>query len=496
MIRETRPDLVITDIKMPHMDGIEMTEIIMQEMPDLQVLIISGYDEFEYAKRAMKAGVSEYILKPIKMDDLKDAIGKMQAKLLKRQKEKEELEQLKSSHRHSRRVQRASLYTGLLLQGTKLEEMDVNSHPGIEDRFFLAGLIAFQNFSVLYMDCEYSLVIEKDQELGRIIEECVQTAYEDAQREKVEILRTSNGERLICIYGDTRDEVRELQEKFEDWISREKQSKEQLDVSFGQVSTGLEGLRNSYLLARKRSEEKFMKSWQNAAVETDKAGMVNFLNYDLSNLCYEIKSGSRHGVQKEVNALKEMLSSKNISSYLQLVLVISNIYYELIRIPEEAGGNIEAVVEDAHIYYQHLISKMKREEMLNELEGFCIKLHDYYQQLSSDRKQEVMHRIDAYMKEHFSQEDLSMKDVAEHAYISVSYLGMIMKKETGKTFTEYLTDIRVEKAKQMLSQGKLKNYEIAEACGYTTPAYFSTVFKGATGKTPTEYRNSLKEAWN
>ena len=160
----------------------------------------------------------------------------------------------------------------------------------------------------------------------------------------------------------------------------------------------------------------------------------------------------------------------------------------MIQQPEEAGGNISDVVGDPRLYYQKLIGKMKRDEMLEELEAFCQRLREYYQQFSADRKQEIMRRVESYIKGNYSKVDLSMKDAAEHVYVSVSYLGMIIKRETGKTFTEYLTDIRLERAKQLLTQSNMKNYEIAEACGYATPAYFSTVFKGSVGMTPSEYR--------
>lgn len=86
------------------------------------------------------------------------------------------------------------------------------------------------------------------------------------------------------------------------------------------------------------------------------------------------------------------------------------------------------------------------------------------------------------------EEDMAMKDVADYAYISISYLSLILKKEMGKTFIEYLTEVRIEKARKYLLHTNMKNYEVANACGYSTPAYFSTVFKGVCGVSPSAFR--------
>lgn len=491
IVREKRPDLVITDIKMPHMSGIEMAETLMQEMPDLQILIISGYDDFEYAKRAIKAGVAEYILKPIKMDNLKEAIAGIQKKLNEREKAKREIEQLKHSHAQSRKANRAALYAKVLIHRAEIDDVTAGHEPkeeGLQDRVCQAGLVAIKNFSVLYMDCDYSTQMEHDHALQRLVDECLSSALNEEQRACVDVLRVTHGERVFCITGKSHEEVRAIQDALKAKIREEPSETEHIEVTFGHASRGLEGLKESYDRARQLSEDSFMRHWQEATGNTGSQGMSNVLNYDLTDLFHAIKNGDDNSVSTAVRAFRDMLVREKAHSYLQVVLAVGNIYNKLIQLPEEAGGNISDVVGDPRLYYQKLIGKMKRDEMLEELEAFCQRLREYYQQFSADRKQEIMRRVESYIKGNYSKVDLSMKDAAEHVYVSVSYLGMIIKRETGKTFTEYLTDIRLERAKQLLTQSNMKNYEIAEACGYATPAYFSTVFRGSMGMTPSEYR--------
>ena len=496
VIREARPDVIITDIKMPHMDGIEMTEILKKEMPELRIIIISGYDEFEYAKRALQAGVSEYILKPINMNQLKETVCKVRDELEEHRKHQAEYLELKNSRQENIRIKCRQLYEKILLNKCDLEDIaaereQLSDH--IEDQYYSAGLLAIQNFSILYMDGDYSLMLEKDYELGELVDDCLKNCFTDEERSSMELLRASHGERLLCISNEKREEVSRLINKIESYIKEHQENLEQLEATFGQITRNLEGLVASYRNVRKKSEQKFVRAWQESASTSSSAdNAVQFMNYDTSNLCFEIKNGSQSSMEQCLQELKDDLSRQNITSYLQLVLIISNIYYALIRIPEEAGGAITDVIGDPQLYYQKLIGKMKRDDMIEELKDFCTKLHQYFVNLSMNRKQEVMRRIDAYLAEHFAQESLSMKEVADYAYVSVSYLGMIIRKETGKTFTEYLTDIRMEKARGYLANTNMKNYEVAEACGYSTPAYFSTVFKGVYGITPSEYRSSLK----
>lgn len=500
LIQEKKPDVVITDIKMPHMDGIEMAEILKSEMPELRIIIISGYDEFEYAKRALHAGVSEYILKPIKMDHIKEVMCRIRDELKEYRKQRDEYQELKNGREEEKRIKRKNLYEKLLLHQCSLDEISEERErieEYVENRYYAVGLLAIQNFSVLYMDCDYSLIMERDYELGKIIEQCIQESFVEGERRCIDLLRVNYGERLLCICCEKRERLKELVGEIEEAFKGLSNELEQLEITFGQSAMNLEGLLNSYRNARKMSEQKFMRSWQDATMcRSTGNNMIQFMNYDTSNLCFEIKNGSQAGIERALMELKDSLSKQNITSYLQLVLIISNIYYVLVKIPEEAGGNITDVIGNPQDYYQKLIGKAKREDMVEELGNFCMDLHRYFIDLSVNRKQEVMKRIELYLQEHFSEESLSMKDVAEFAYVSVSYLGMIIKREANKTFTEYLTDIRIEKAKQYLTTTTMKNYEVAEACGYSTPAYFSTVFKGVCGLTPSEYRNMNKKTTN
>ena len=146
-------------------------------------------------------------------------------------------------------------------------------------------------------------------------------------------------------------------------------------------------------------------------------------------------------------------------------------------------------------HYNRMLLCEKREETLAYLKDICLTVNDYFLKMGEGKAKGILKRITDYMKEHYGNEELSMKAVAKQAYISVSYMGIILKKETGKTFIEYLTQIRIEQAKRYLTETELKNYEIALKCGYSNPTYFSTVFKSVTGRSPSSYRKEQKDKY-
>ena len=135
---------------------------------------------------------------------------------------------------------------------------------------------------------------------------------------------------------------------------------------------------------------------------------------------------------------------------MQIVMIVSNLYFELIKLPEEVGANIQDIIGDPMEAFHRIIEKRKRHEMIEEIGKVCAQIHEYFGSVSGAKMQGVLKRILEYIDTHYMEEDLAMKDAADYAYISVSYLSLILKKEIGKTFIEYLTEVRIEKAKNCL----------------------------------------------
>lgn len=492
LIEKISPDVVITDIKMPHMDGIELSEQIKSKYPEIKIIIISGYDEFEYARRALKAGVSEYILKPVNMEQLKNVMGGVAETLLAEREKEKEIIKLKDMSQQSVETIRENLFSSLLLRKQKLEEVEdliLSIEEHVIGKYYSVGILEQQNFPIISIDCDYLEVIEMDRTFEQMVTRCMQ-AYKDTEAGRhVDVLRSNNCERLFCIVHDSVREVKNIIEDIKKTFDDRLGDMEHLQLEFGNVSKELTGMYKSFLNAREACEKNFMKNWAQILHTDGKASStIQYMNYDAQSLFFEVRSGTREGIEEYLEEFRESLSGENVVSYMQTVMIVSNLFFELIKLPKEVGGKIKEIIGEPMEYYRNIIEKRKRNEMVEEIGKVCLSIHNYFNSVSGAKMQGVLKRITEYIDAHYMEEDLAMKDVAEYAYISVSYLSLILKKETGKTFIEYLTEIRIERARHYLLHTNMKNYEVANACGYSTPAYFSTVFKGVCGVSPSMFR--------
>lgn len=496
LIKRVTPDVVITDIKMPHMDGIELSERIRSDYPEIKIIIISGYDEFEYARRALKAGVSEYILKPVNMEQLNTVMKTVAETLLAEREKEQEILKLKDMSQQGVGTIRQNLFSRILLRKQTPEEaedlvLQIAEH--VNGKYYSVGILEQQNFPIVSIDCDYLEIIELDRAFEQMAAKCIQVFIQTDAGSHIDILRSNNCERLFCIVHDSVQQVKDMIREITQLFETGQDGMEHLQLVFGKVSKELTGLYRSFLNAREISEKHYMENWAQILHTDGKASStIQYMNYDAQSLFFEVRSGTSEGIRCCLAEFRESLSRENIVSYMQIVMIVSNLYFELIKLPEEVGGKINEIIGDPMVYYHNIIEKRKRHEMVEEIEKVCMLIHEYFNSVSGAKMQGVLKRISEYIEMHFMEENLAIKDAADYAYISVSYLSIIVKKEMGKTFIEYLTEVRIEKAKHYLVHTNMKNYEVANACGYSTPAYFSTVFKGECGMSPSAYRKEYQ----
>lgn len=501
LIERVSPDVVITDIRMPHMDGIELSEQIKEKYPQIKIVIISGYDEFEYARRALKVGVSEYILKPVNLEQL-DAVMKSIAETILAEREKErEILKLKDMSKQGLGTIRQNLFSKILLRKQSPEELgdliaQIEEH--VSGKYYSVGILERQDFPIVSIDCDYLEIIEMDRAFEQMVSRRLEDYQESGEGKHIEILRSNNCERLFCIVHNSAQEVKGIIKGIGSLFDVGTEEMEHLQLTFGCISKELTGLYKSFLNARGICEKKFLENWAQILHRDGKASStIQHMNYDAQSLFFEVRSGTAEGIEHCLDEFHESLSREKIVSYMQIVMIVSNLYFELIKLPDEVGGNIQEIIGEPMECFHRIIEKRRRHEMIEEVGRVCILIHEYFDSVSGAKLQGVLKRILEYIEKHYMEEDLAMKDVADYAYISVSYLSLILKKELGKTFIEYLTEVRIEKAKNYLLHTNMKNYEVANACGYSTPAYFSTVFKGVCGISPSAFRkehlNSFQE---
>lgn len=491
VIRQVRPHVVFSDIKMAQMDGLTMAEKIHEWNPGIRIVFISGYDEFSYAMRALKVGAVEYILKPIQLEEVKNILRNLSDKLnseLSQQREYHKLKQLEEQNLN--RVRQDFYRT--VIYGSEAEREDNpyrNLIPQEELESCFCVLITEQkDFAATSMSADYIAIMEMD----HTFEGTLKTFLSDL--ENYTLVRGSACERIIVLRGNDTTEVQQKINLCKNLLQGAEASDSEYQLDEGKPEYGVDGLFQSYLTARKAAEERCQEEWnQIFKMDNENIEGIHFINYDKTPLIQAVKSGSREKIEEEYSNLEATLANQKVFSHIHLILIVTSIFEELIKLPAEIGRTPEDTVGKPMEDYQKIISKGKRSEILEGLKEYCFLLGEHFGETRETKLQSSLKRAISYMNQEYGNEELMMGDVAKYAYISSSYLSLLLKKETGKTFIEYLTDIRMEHARKLLLDTGMKNYEVAQACGFANATYFSTVFKSVYGMSPSAYRKEYED---
>lgn len=488
-VEKTPVDLVLTDICMPHLDGMELSRYLHEHCPQTKIIIFSGYSDFEYAKQAIQYKVSEYILKPVTAKELTEVLCRLKGKLDDMRKEERKIDKLQKAY-HSYTKNEALIVAktlSRLVNGTQEVERSLRElkELGIEIKGTAFRAVT-ADIDVYSEWCEKgSNGLKKESALMSFVVENISSEIVEDYGAGI-AYRDSDNRVCMLLWTDSPQKFREIVPKMCREIQEQVVAAMSLSVSMGIgcYVNSLEDLPKSYESAANVLKYRYSKGIGiiiDCEQQIEKADFQE-LEPKLREIAYTVKGGDENGVMAvlaEVEAwIKDHYVSRNkASSYLNRVIRMihksvqeANDSFELQETTlsqiSEAGG-IESAMK--------LTREYAREGILALTESG---------QSSAERQANLA--MD-YMQKNYGDSELGLNQICEYLNISTSRFSSIFKEATGKTFTEVLTTIRMEKAKQLLRQTSLKNYEIAEKVGFSDPHYFSIAFKKITGMTPKEY---------
>jgi len=481
-----KPDVVLTDINMPFMDGLELTRHLSERLPRAKVVIVTGYDDFDYAQQAVKLRVNDFILKPITAAELIEVLDKI----------KKELDEEKDRRENFVRLERQLRESMPLLKERFLERMASTSiGPGeTKERMEYFGLpLPGPDYVVFAAEADHfgEGGPDADRELLRFA--VYNIAQEIASREEHSAVFRSREEKVVCILsGGAEDRLFDKAQTMAEEIrhSVETYLRFTVTVGIGLPASGLGNIRQSYRSAVAALDYRFLLGTNRVISISDLEGRRKPSSESAGDwekaLAVAVKTGVREEAERIVAAIVRHLKQA-VPSIEQAYIRIQKLIVSLLNALEEWSGEEELFGEGVNP-----ITEVYRFKTLDEIEvwlgsvcGHTIRLLD---EKRSDMAQHQMVKAENYIKENFGDPNLNLKSVCEVVHMSNSYFSAMFKARTGKTFIEYLTAQRVDKAKELLMTSDLKSYEIAAEVGYADPHYFSVLFKKATGDTPTEYR--------
>ena len=494
LIEEVKPDLILTDICMPVLDGIGLAAYVHEHHPEIMVVIISGYDDFDYAKQAMRYEVADYILKPITSVELVEELGKIRKKLDAAAEKRGQLEKIQQEYRKNMPILR-NHFLSRLLEGNyppgdilpRLEYFGLQT----AGRFQAAAMIELEDASAFL-----ELYPDSTQEL---LEFSVANISEELVRENPHVIFLQNTEnRSICIFSE--DSEASLQREIEKTGNSIVDAmghfmKMKVCILVGQTVTGPENWATSYPGTLRARENRFLLEERVFVYEKDFSGREGngFLrtSFWVDKLVLSIKLNRLAELREDTSLMFREFRESGCDRK-KLLLHIQNMVLTILINLEDNEVDIGREAEEAD-FINHLSEYRHLADVEVCFLEFCNKLSsDIAGKRESVNQKQAVLALD-YMEKNYSNVNLSLGSVCSHLCVSTSYSSTIFKNATGETFVEALTRIRMEKAKGLLEASNMKSYEVALAVGYNDPHYFSSIFKKHTGMTPTEYAKQLRK---
>ena len=484
-------DIVLTDILMPYMDGMELSHFLHDNYPDVLIVIFSGFGEFEYAKKAIQYNVSEYMLKPVTAMELTKVIENMKEKLDSRKKEQRKMESLtqvsQDYHKNANVIRSKALDCLVKCTRDVQVSLDELERMGIT---FQAASYRVAVFDIDTYSEMYQMDMDKQQESALMAFVLFNVGDEIVVREKAGVVYQEGNNRVCIIFAGNRTKefsenihriCHEIQKKVKEVIGLE------TSIGIGSWVRSPYELIYSYRLAAKAIDYRYLLGGNLLFdMEEKKTDNSIFLMKDLETLTEAIKSGDRRLMEKTLGQIETEIKSALVEKsyaciYLQQVIrAIGNTCQSLSEEPEKIIAQREA-----------LLKAVTEQRMFSQaaalVEKYAQEVFDALQELNSSSGQRQGMLAMDYIQKNYMDPCLSLNSICSYLNISTSYFSTIFKEMTGETFIEVLTRVRMEKAKELLENTTMKNYEIAEKVGFSDPHYFGISFKKITGKTPTEY---------
>lgn len=470
-------DLIMTDIKMPYYTGLDITRLAKEKKPDIIVVILSGYNDFEYARKAIKMGVLDFLSKPIDLDELDNVLRKVTAQWKNQQ----------SSKLRDMRDVFARLVNHMpdKLPGSLTEEM-----TWVSDVFGNKAICVM----ILELD-EFQLVMyggSEEIKYGTIKDYKELAAGFDKQG--IITLDRSEYSILLCCYRDSvsdmelqlgriRQRVRLFNEQ-ERHITKATLACSRLSEDFLQMNQ----LKNQ---AEEALRFKFIKGIGQTILYDDigeYSCMPGQSVIGQLSLPSPMKIGGREEIPELMAKIRQKFMAQEGNAEFAIRLLTGNWMIRLSQELAEYNIDLTDIFERPTDIYDRISSISDIGSMVAYIERTYTEVYEFVKKKKNGKYIDVIALATRYIRDNYKKSALSITEVAEYVNMSVGYFSLIFHNETGDTFSDYLLKLRIDKACELLEHTNMKLLEISWTVGYENANYFSTVFKKALGMTPSAYR--------
>jgi len=480
LIEKSKPDILITDIKMPFMDGLQLSKIVREQMPWVKIIILSGHDEFEYAQAAVKLGATEYLLKPISSGDLLKALKRITVLLDQERKERENYTELQEQSRGNLVLLREKFLLRLVMGG-------ISSAEAIEQSKQFGLNIVAQYYLVLLLKIE---LCDDSNPFDYYEYQRVERAISSRVSNDPNILHIKKDldELVLLLIGNDPTQLQQDGGNLAKEIKREVEKENicNLTIGMGTPQQRLGDIHRSFVeaLGKFRNAERSPHS-----IESDKsAEHIELLQLDRSALENYLKFGTLQDYEKYYFTHLQSVSEESLRSDLIRNYLLVDVVLTITQFISNLGGKVDQIIPEINDIEDFLKSVADTNQMNEMLKKLVVSALIFRDSKVNHERSKLIQEAKLYIDTHFSDPELKMNQVAAKFNISPGHFSTVFSQEIGETFRDYITNLRINRAKELLRSTDLKSSEIATQVGYNDPHYFSTIFKKNTGLPPQQFR--------
>ncbi len=488
---ELRPDIIFLDIRMPGLNGIEVARQLKVALPDAKIVIVSAYSEFNYAQQSVGLGLAEYLLKPVESVEILDLAQKLSDEIEAEQEKKKELENTKATLKDALPFIRIGFVMDLI-NGNLTDEGEMKSRTaffGIKNPLCLAMNIWLDNLTT---QNNFRSELEK-QIVQRQVSEAIETSLQEWPEHF--FVSLGNGQYTVLLAAeDSFDDaaIKDMATKLGNHICEyvRDNTSSTVTVGIGRMGHSPAGIARSYREASVAGEYRVLYGGDQPIHADDVEATSEYANvlrqgYE-KNLVMAVCMGDWDRTVRSFLSLW----TEYISDDTQLVRVrlkISEICNVVVRAAVESSIAYESMEESLGLLEQQIAKEINMDIMKEKVVNWLNELVSKIRTSREFRNVNLIDKAVRYMEENF-QREIGLEDVAKQVYLSTCYFSRLFKQVKGWSFTEYLTHVRMEEARKLLTTTSYSVAEIAMRVGFRDARYFSQVFKKHAGKTPGSYR--------
>lgn len=486
------PDVIMTDIKMSFMDGLQLCERISERMPSVKLIIFSGFDDFEYAQKAIKLNVTEYLLKPVNAQELTATLQKLKRQLDQELADQRDVEMLRRNYRESLPVLREQFLVGLLEGRVPQQRVQAQA-----ELFQLQLSAKYWTVALVHAEGDAARALTAGASLGgaqELVPISLAKTVQEILRRFCHFTSFLYMDNVVILADFQRDDsvaalITGLNEVCK---SAARVLGGDIYAGVGGLCSSLSGISRSYREAQSALDYSAIMGEGRAIyikdVEPDTSIQLQFGEQEERPLLNAIKLGGEEEITKVVNDLFARFEAQLIPvSQYQIYLV--ELVTALLRVARTYELNTDEIFGQEFNYFVMIFSHSPS-KIRQWLIDCCVRISAQVKRERLDSTKLLAHNAKQFVEEHYMDPEISVEKLCAFLHVSPAYFSTVFKRETEMSFVSYLTEVRMQHALNLLNTTGDKTYVIAGKVGYTEPNYFSYVFKKRFGVSPSKYRQA------